>query len=90
MTKFLTLSSIMNNRDGTRTYLITFARFDNGMVIGAVQDTLGRFGEDAASAVSRAFIDHESAIAWVKVQCRILAGREDVDFVEHIVKGMLQ
>ena len=59
-----------------------FARSNDGMVVGSVQNDVGRFGEDPNSAVMRAFLDHESAIRWLKQQCREMAGREDVDFVE--------
>ena len=60
----------------------TFSRDDNGMIVGFAQEGMARFGEDPSTPVVRAFVDHHSAILWMKEQCRKLCGREDVDFIE--------
>ena len=52
------------------------------MVIGSVQQDIARFGEDPGKPTVRAFTDMDSAVAWVKGQCRGYAGRDDVDFIE--------
>ena len=82
---FDTLRSVNDQGEAT----ITFARQSDGMIVGIAIDTVARFGEDPSASVGRAFIDHDSALKWVKDRCREMAGREDVEFFERAVERKL-
>jgi len=75
MTKF-----ILRRYRSDQGTLILFGREDNGMVIGAVRETEVQFGEEPAKIVVRAFLTHEQAVDWAKQQCRLYAGRDDIEF----------
>jgi hypothetical protein len=68
-----------------------FARDDNGMIVGAAEVSgLAKFGEDPEQITVRAFVSREFALDWIKLQCKQLAGREDVDFlVEESGSGLV-
>lgn len=67
-----------------------FARAEDHMVIGAVRGAEAMFGEDPKNATTRTFLDTDSAMAWLKLQCCELIGRYDVDFVEVPTGRMIQ
>lgn len=75
---------LMVVRSTEETKVVLFARSDNQMIVGGVQDERAQFGEDVTKVFSRAFLTHDAAVAWAKQQCREYAGREDVDFVEQV------
>ena len=66
-------------QQGQPSVTVLFARTD-GMIVGGAQQSEGQFGENPLDVARRSFIDHESAVAWVKQQCKEYMGREDVDF----------
>lgn len=67
-----------------------FARDDNGMIIGAVDQTTGFFGEDQSEALVRHFMSNHHAMEWVKGNCRKLLGREDIDFLTTDAAPLIQ
>lgn len=73
----------MNHPQNPRVELdvVTFARGDNGMVLGQAVGTQVRFGEDQAQGITRVFIDHDHAVEWGKNKCREYCGRDDIDFL---------
>ncbi len=87
--KFEIMHSKASTGDGGAIPITTFAKIDDGMVIGASQGALAQFGEDPRETIQRAFTSHELANRWLKVQCKLYAGREDVDFVERTVESPL-
>lgn len=78
--KFDLVKSRQETQDG-EAVTVLFGRMD-GMIVGGVLNNTAQWGEDATSIIQRSFIDHDSAVAWVKQKCREYCGREDVDFAE--------
>ncbi len=87
--KFEIMHSKASTGDGGFVPIMTIAYIEDGMVLGASQGSMAQFGKDPTNVTTRAFTSHEYANRWLKVQCKLYAGREDVDFVERTEESPL-
>ena len=68
MSKFVIQYATLN--DGME--VAYFAREDDGMIVGACEGSLARWGEDPKEPEAvRLFVSHEHAKNWVKLKCGI-------------------
>jgi hypothetical protein len=72
--------TLVNHRDPSGTIQMIVAALPDGMIIGSMQRGIVQMGIDPTKQEVRCFIDNDSALAYLKLKCRGLLGRDDVDF----------
>lgn len=60
---------------------VAFFRDEDGMLLGAVQETIATMGDDPANMKRRVFIDYEHAVAWGQAFIRgMYSSRQEFEF----------